>query len=80
MNSIKNIISLPNQLVSQNLNNKLNLFKQQAEAVKNVPVSSYNIALFNMNSFSYNVGATSRTAFVSEAATQAAAGIKTVPL
>lgn len=80
MNSIKNIISLPNQLLSMNLANRLNLFKQQAEAIKTVPVSSYNMALFNINSLSYNFGMTSKTAFVSQSALNAAAGIKTVPL
>lgn len=80
MNSVKGIIELPNQLLSLNLSTRLNLLKQQAETIKTTPVNSYNLALFNINSLAYNTGVTSRTVFVSEAAAQAAAGLKTVPL
>jgi hypothetical protein len=80
MNSVKGIIELPNRLLSLNLSTRLNLLKQQAETIKATPVNSFNLALFNMNSLAYNTGVTSRTVFISEAAQQAAAGIKTVPL
>lgn len=80
MNSVKGIIELPNKLLTLNLSLRLNLLKQQAETIKTTPISSYNLALFNINSLAYNTGVTSRTVFVSESAMQAAAGIKTVPL
>jgi hypothetical protein len=81
MSSFKNILALPNMLTgSLNLTNRLALFKQQATAIKTVPINSYNIALFNVNCLAYNSAMTSRTAFVSEAALKAAAGIKTVPI
>lgn len=80
MNSVKNVLALPNQLLSFNLTNRIELLKSQATAIKNVPVNSFNLALFNANSLAYNSGVTSRTAFVSEAAQAAAAGLKTVPL
>jgi hypothetical protein len=81
MNTTKKILELPNNLVSSlNLTNRLALLKQQATAIKTVPINSYNLALFGVNCFAYNAGATSRTAFVSEAALKAAAGIKSVPI
>jgi predicted DNA binding CopG/RHH family protein len=81
MSTFKKILELPNMLTSQlNLTNRLALLKQQATAIKTVPINSYNIALFNINCMTYNTGVTSRTAFVSEATLKAAAGIKTVPI
>lgn len=81
MNAVKTILSLPNQLLSTlNLTNRLSLLKKQADAIKAIPVTSYNLALFNTNAFAYNSGVTSRTAFVSEAALAVATGIKTVPI
>lgn len=81
MSAFKSILSLPNMLASSlNLTNRLALLKQQATAIKTVPVNSYNIALFNVNCLAYNTAVTSRTAFVSDAALKAAAGIKTVPI
>jgi hypothetical protein len=79
MNAFKNVLSLPNQ-ISPDLDSKITLLTGQATAIKDTPVSSYNIALFNASTLSYNMGATSQTPFVSEAALEAAAGIKSVPL
>ena len=82
MNSVKKILSLPNNILTDisSTANRLELLKAQAEAIKAIPINTYNIALFNVNSFSYNMGMTSKTAFVSESALAAAAGLKTVPL
>lgn len=79
MNAIKKILALPNEIMPD-FRAKLDLLKKQAEAIKNIPVNSANMANFNINVISYNMGLTSKTAFVSEAAKQAASGIKIVPL
>lgn len=79
INTFKNIIALPNQVIFET-NNKLALFQDQADQIKLSTVSSANIAIFNANLLSYNMGAASKTAFISESALEAAAGIKTVPL
>lgn len=79
MNAVKNILSLPNTIFT-NTRSKLDLLQKQANAIKDIPVTSYNLALFNANAMSYNMGITTRTAFVSSAAQQAAAGLKVVPL
>lgn len=78
MRSVKNIISLPNEIFAETAN-KLDLFKAQAEAIKEVPVTSFNMAKFNVNTFSFNLASTNRTVYVSPTAL-AAAGITTVPL
>jgi len=80
MSTTKKILELPNKLLSLNLTTRLNLLRQQAQAIKNTPVTSYNMALYNINNFAYTSGVTSQTVFVSDAALQAAAGIKTVPI
>lgn len=79
MNAFKKILSLPNQVLPDT-KSKFELLQGQALAIKSIPVSSYNIALFNANALSYNTGISSNTVFVSDSALQAAAGIKTVPL
>jgi hypothetical protein len=79
MNAFKKIISLPNEVIPDT-RGKLNLLQSQAAAIMAIPATSYNITTFNANVLSYNMGISSRTAFVSESALQAAAGIKTVPL
>lgn len=78
MRSFKNIISLPNEIFSQTTN-KLDLFKAQANAIKEVPVTSFNMAKFNINTLSFNLASTNRTVYVSPTAL-AAAGVKVVPL
>lgn len=79
MNSVKGIISLPNEIFLTS-KNKLEMFQKQANAIKEMPITTYNIALFNVNSLSFNIISLSRTAYISDSAKNAAAGIKTVPL
>ena len=79
MNSFKAIISLPDEVIPD-LKSKLDLLLLQATAIKNIPVTSANLAIFNANSMSWNMCITSKTAFVSENALEVAAGIKSVPL
>lgn len=80
MNAVKKVLYLPNQLLSFNLANRITLLKNQALAIKAIPINSYNLALFSAGTLAYNSGVASRTAFVSESALQAAVGLKTVPL
>ena len=79
MNAFKAILGLPLRIISGR-KSQIELLVAQAAAIKAIPVTSYNLALFNANALSYNMGVSSRTAFVSEAALAAAAGIKTVPM
>jgi hypothetical protein len=82
MNAFKKVLNLPNEIVADLTSSakRIELLKEQAELIKTIPVSTYNMALFNANSFSYNMGVTSQTAFVSESALAASAGLKVVPL
>ncbi len=79
INAYKKIIALPNQVLFD-IRSKIDLLQKQTEAIRNITISSANLAIFNANLISYNMGITSQTAFISESALEAAAGIKAVPL
>jgi len=79
MNSVKKVLALPSSLLT-NIRGKLDFFKKQAEAIKNIPVSTFNLARFNMNCLSFNLGQTNRTPFISESARQASSGVKVAPI
>jgi hypothetical protein len=82
MNAVKKILALPGEILDSisDFKRQFDLLKQQAEAIKNIPVTTFNLAKFNFYALSYNMGITSKTTFVSPEARAAAAGIKTVPL
>lgn len=82
MNAVKKILALPLSILGAvgDLRRRLDFFKAQANIIKNMPKSSINFARFNVHCLAYNLSITSRTPFISEAARQAASGIRTVPL
>ncbi len=62
MNSVKNILALPGEILTDT-SGQLNLLVEQASSVKISPSESINMAKFNINCFSYNITQTSKTAF-----------------
>jgi hypothetical protein len=62
MNSTKKILSLPNRIITTTTN-RLTLFVDQGNEIKNLPINSLNIATFNVNCYSHNLAQTSRTVF-----------------
>jgi hypothetical protein len=79
MNAFKNIIALPN-VIYTDTRSRLALLHQQSTAIMNIPATTANLVLFNTKIIAYNTGLSSRAIFVSDAAQEAAAGIKTVPM
>jgi hypothetical protein len=79
MNATKKILALPGSIIT-NVRGKLDFFKKQAAAIKSIPVSSANLAKFNINCLAFNMSRGSRTPFISKAAQQAISGIRTVSL
>ena len=79
INAFKKVVALPNSIYLD-VRSRLNLLQLQYETLKLVPSSTANLVLFNTKLAAYNTGLISRSIFVSEAALEAAAGIKTVPL
>jgi hypothetical protein len=79
MNATKKILNLPNSIFS-NFRGKLDFFKKQAETIKSIPVSSANLAKFNIKCMAYNLRCASRIPFMSKALLRAKAGIKIAPI
>lgn len=79
MNTAKKIINLPNKIFTDTVR-QIEFFNKQANVIKNTKITSYNIALFNVNLLAFNTSSASRVPFILESAQQQAAGIKTVAL
>jgi hypothetical protein len=79
MNATKKILSLPNKVLN-NTRGRIDLFKKQARAIKNIPVSSMNMAVFNVKCLSYNLNKAARIPFIDKEALRQKAGLKSAPL
>lgn len=79
MNAVKKILSLPGSIIS-GVRGKMDFFKKQAIVIRNIPVSTFNMARFNMNILAFNLSRGSRTPFISKAAARAASGVKVAPV
>lgn len=79
MNAVKKILSLPNSIFA-NFRNKLDFFKKQAQAIKNIPAVTANMFRFNMSILSFNLSQANRIPFLRKLALRKKSGVKTAPI
>jgi hypothetical protein len=79
MNAFKKVLALPGNIIS-GVRGKIDFFKKQSSAIKNIIPNTVNQARFNINLLSFNIGRADRTPFDIKALQRQRSGLKVAPI
>lgn len=82
MNAVKKIMALPGKVLSSvtQFKQQIQLFKDQAAAIRRMPALTANMFKFNMRVMSYNLSQANRIPFIRKQSLLKKSGVKTAPI